>query len=108
MGSFDSLRYRNYRLLWIGAILSNVGTWMQAIALSWYVLLLTHSPFWVSFVTFVTFFPTVISPIGGAYTDRLDRKRILLVTQTLMMLDAALLAILAWLHHASLAAVIPL
>jgi MFS family permease len=105
LGSFDSLRYRNFRLLFTGAFLSNVGTWMQAIALSWYVFLLTHSAFWVSFVTFANFVPTVLSPIGGVFTDRLDRKRILLATQTFMMADAATLAVLAWFHHASLFAV---
>lgn len=102
MGSFDSLRYRDYRLIWTGAILSNVGTWMQAIALNWYVFTITHSAFWVSFVTFVNFMPTVISPIGGAYSDRLDRRGILLVTQTFMMVDATALAILVWLGHGSL------
>jgi MFS family permease len=108
VGSFDSLRHRNFRLLFIGAFLSNIGTWMQAIALSWYVFLLTHSAFWVSFVTFVNFIPTVLSPIGGVYTDRLDRKRILLVTQSFMMIDASILATLAWLHHATLFAVMAL
>jgi MFS family permease len=108
LGSFDSLRYRNYRLLWIGAALSNVGTWMQSVALSWYVFVLTQSPFWVSFVTFVNFVPTILSPIGGVFTDRLDRKRILLVTQTLMMVDAAALAVLAALGRASLFAVLSL
>jgi MFS family permease len=108
LGSFDSLRYRNYRLLWMGAGLSNIGTWMQSVALSWYVFLLTHSPFWVSFVTFVNFVPTVLSPIGGVFTDRLDRKRILLVTQTLMMVDAAVLAVLAAVGRASLFAVLAL
>lgn len=108
MGSFESLRYRNFRLLWTGAFLSNIGTWMQSIALAWYVFLLTHSAFWVSFVTFVNFVPTVLSPIGGVYTDRLDRKRILFATQTFMMADAAVLAVLAWLHHATLFAVMAL
>jgi MFS family permease len=108
VGSFDSLRHRNFRLLFIGALLSNAGTWMQAIALSWFVFLLTHSAFWVSFVTFVNFIPTVLSPIGGVYTDRLDRRRILLVTQSFMMVDAATLATLAWLHHATLFAVMAL
>ena len=108
MGSFDALRHRNFRLLFAGALLSNIGTWMQAIALSWYVFLLTHSAFWVSFVTFVNFIPTVLSPIGGVYTDRLDRKKILLVTQTFMMADAATLAVLAATHHATLFAVMAL
>jgi MFS family permease len=106
LGSFDSLRYRDYRLLWSGAILSNVGTWMQFVALSWYVFELTHSAFWVSFITFVNFVPNVFSPIGGVLTDRLDRKRILLVTQAFMMADAAVLAILAWAGVATLPAVV--
>src|SRR5437773_1471641 len=108
MGSFDSLRYRNYRLLWTGAILSNVGTWMQSVALAWFVFLITRSAFWVSFVTFANFIPTVLSPIGGVYTDRPDRRRILMATQSFMMVDAALLALLAWLHHATLFAVMAL
>ena len=102
MGSFDSLRYRNFRLMWTGAFLSNIGTWMQSIALAWYVLLLTHSAFWVSFITFANFFPIVVSPVGGVYTDRLDRRKILMVTQTVMMLDATALTILAWTGHATL------
>src|SRR5439155_19400103 len=102
MGSFDSLRYRNYRLMWTGAILSNVGTWMQSIALAWFVFELTHSAFWVSFVTFINFLPTVLAPIGGVYTDRLDRRKILLVTQTVMMVDAAVLAVLAATAHATM------
>jgi MFS family permease len=108
MGSFDSLRYRNYRLLWIGAILSNIGTWMQTIALAWFVLLLTHSAFWVSFITFINFIPVILSPVGGVYSDRVDRKRILMVTQTFMMADAAVLAVLAWTGHATLFAVMAL
>src|SRR2546427_12246578 len=81
---------------------------MQSIALAWYVFLLTRSAFWVSFVTFVNFVPTVLSPIGGVFTDRLDRRRILFATQTFMMADAAVLATLAWLHHATLFAVLAL
>jgi len=106
MGSFDSLRSRDYRLVWTGAFLSNVGTWMQAIALNWYVFLLTRSAFWVSFVTFINFMPSVVSPIGGAYSDRYDRRRILLVTQSFMLVDAAALAILVWRGHGSLLSVL--
>lgn len=106
MGSFDSLRYRNYRRLWVGNLVSNVGTWMQSVALGWLVFELTRSAFWVSAVTFVNFIPTVLSPIAGALTDRFDRRRILLVAQSFMMADAALLAGLAWTGRASLAAVL--
>jgi len=105
MGSFEAFRYRDYRLLWIGAVLSNVGTWMQTIALGWYVFQLTRSAFWVSFITFANFIPIVLSPLGGVYTDRFDRKKILLATQVIMMVDAAVLSILAWTGHANLAAV---
>jgi MFS family permease len=108
MGSFDAFRHRDYRLLWIGAVLSNTGTWMQTIALAWYVFQLTHSPFWVSFITFVNFIPILFSPLGGVYTDRFDRKKILVATQTIMMVDAAVLAVLAWAGHANLAAVMVL
>jgi MFS family permease len=105
MGSFEAFRYRDYRLLWTGAVLSNTGTWMQTIALGWYVFQLTHSPFWVSFITFANFAPIVLSPLGGVYTDRFDRKKILVGTQTIMMVDATILASLAWTRHANLAAV---
>lgn len=106
MGAFESLRYRNYRLVWTGAILSNTGTWMQNVALGWHVLLLTRSAFWVSFVTFVNVIPTVISPIAGVFTDRMDRRRILLWAQGFMMANAVALAVLAWLDLATLPAVL--
>ncbi|MGH2573700.1 MAG: MFS transporter [Actinomycetota bacterium] len=108
MRSLESLKHRNFRLMWTGAILSNTGTWMAAVALSWYVFLLTRSPFWVSFVTFINFVPTVLSPIGGVLTDRFDRKRILVLAQVFMMVNAAALALLAWLDQASLFAVMAL
>jgi MFS family permease len=108
MGSFGSLRYRDYRLLWTGAVLSNTGTWMQAVAVSWFVLELTHSPFWVSFVSFANFFPIVLSPLGGVYADRMNRKRILMAAQGFMMTAAAVLAVLAWLDRANLGVVLGL
>lgn len=108
MRSFGSLQYRDYRLLWIGAVLSNTGTWMQSLAVSWFLLELTHSAFWVAFVSFANFFPILLSPIGGVYADRLNRKRILLATQGFMMTAAAVLALLAWLDRATLGIVLAL
>ena len=102
MGAFDSLRYRDYRLLWTGAVLSNIGTWMHLTALSWYVFLLTRSAFWVSFVTFANFVPTVLSPIAGAYTDQFNRKKLLVYAQVSMMVSAGVLAILVWTEQANL------
>ncbi|HEU5131048.1 MAG TPA: MFS transporter, partial [Pyrinomonadaceae bacterium] len=46
-GMFRALSHRNYRTFWIGAFLSNIGTWMQAVAQGWLVLQLTNSPFWL-------------------------------------------------------------
>jgi predicted MFS family arabinose efflux permease len=108
VGAFDSLRYRDYRRLWAGAVLSNTGTWMQFVGLAWYVFELTHSAFWVSFVTFVNFLPTVLSPVGGVYSDRIDRRTILLAAQALMMVLAAILAVLVWVDRAGLATVLVL
>ena len=108
MGSFDSLRHRDFRLFWTGALLSNVGTWMQTTALAWYVFLLTHSAFWVSFVTFANLFPMVLAPIGGVVTDRFDRRAILAWTQSTMLVLASALALLVLVHRATLPAVMAL
>jgi MFS family permease len=102
MGAFDSLKYRDYRLLWTGAVVSNIGTWMHLTALSWYVFLLTRSAFWVSFVTFANFLPTVLSPIAGVYTDQFNRKKLLVYAQMSMMASAGVLAILVWRNQANL------
>lgn len=69
-GAFYSLRYRDYRLPWFGALLSNLGTWMQSAALSWYVLLATGSAVWVSVVYLASFLPMVLCPSGGVLADR--------------------------------------
>lgn len=102
MGAFDSLKYRDYRLLWTGAVLSNIGTWMHLTALSWYVFLLTGSAFWVSFATFANFLPTVLSPIAGVYTDQFNRKKLLVYAQVSMMVSAGALAVLVWTNQATL------
>lgn len=93
VGAFGSLRYRDYRLFWLGAFASNIGTWMQNIALSWYVLELTGSAFWVGAINFANFIPMWLSPLGGVMADRMDRKKILLATQSAMMAAAVGLAI---------------
>jgi MFS family permease len=94
MGAFEALRYRDYRIIWIGSILSNSGTWMQFVGLSWYVLELTGSVFWVGAVNFVNFAPAWLSPIAGAMADRFDRRRILMVTQSTSMVASLALGTL--------------
>ncbi|HKR12496.1 MAG TPA: MFS transporter [Pyrinomonadaceae bacterium] len=81
-GMFRALSHRNYRLFWIGAFLSNVGTWMQAVAQGWLVLELTDSPFWLGLDAFVATAPGfLLTLVGGVFADLIDRRRFLLYTQ---------------------------
>lgn len=92
---FRALRYRNYRLFFIGQGISLIGTWMQQIALSWLVYRLTDSVFLLGVVTFCSQVPTfLLGPFAGVVADRFDRHKILLITQAFSMLQAATLAVL--------------
>jgi MFS family permease len=93
-----ALRNPNFRLFWSGNFLSNIGTWMQNIAQGWLVLLLTNSAFWLGVVGFAGSIPFLVFTLfGGVIADRVDKRRLLLMTQTVMMVLAFLLATLAWL-----------
>jgi len=88
---------RNYRILWAGALISNMGAWLHAVAQGWLVLELTHSAFMLGLVSFMNMLPMlVLSPVGGVAADRFDRRYILMATQTWMMVWTALLALLTW------------
>ena len=92
---FRALSHRNYRLFWMGAFLSNVGTWMQAVAQGWLVLQLTNSSFWLGLDAFMATSPgLVLTLIGGVFADRIDRRRLLLYTQVVAGLAALGLAAL--------------
>jgi MFS family permease len=92
---FRSLRYRNYRLFFTGQLLSLVGTWMQQLALPWLVYRLTGSAFLLGIVGFSSQIPAfILAPLAGVLSDRWNRYYILLVTQTLSMLQAFTLSIL--------------
>jgi len=92
---FRSLRYRNYRLFFGGQSISLIGTWMQHIAMSWLVYRLTNSAFLLGAVAFCAQIPAfVLSPFTGVLTDRWNRRGILIVTQTISMVQAFLLAVL--------------
>ena len=89
-----ALRSRNYRLFVAGQGVSLVGTWMQHVAMSWLVYRLTGSAMLLGVVGFTSQIPTLfISPVAGVLADRWDRRRLLLVTQSLAMVQAALLAV---------------
>lgn len=92
---FRSLRHREYRLYFFGQLVSFCGSWMQHTAQGWLIYRLTGDPFQLGLVAFLGQAPVLIlGTWAGALADRLPRRRIVAVTQTLMMLQAA---ILAWL-----------
>lgn len=96
--TFNALRHRNFRLLWISLIVSSVGTWMQIVAQALLVLKITNdSPFALGIVALaqsLSFF--FFALIGGSVADRTDKRRFLLVTQSLSMLLAFLLGVLVF------------
>jgi MFS family permease len=94
-GSFRALRYHNYRLIWIGFFLSNIGTWMQTVAQGWLVRDLTASTALIGFVSFASSFPQIaFSLFGGVYADLFNRRRLLIGTQTVHLINAAALGAL--------------
>src|SRR5947209_10127449 len=94
--TFRALQYRNFRLLWISLIVSAVGTWMQIVAQSLLVLQITHGSALalglVSLAQSLSFF--LFALVGGSVADRVDKRRFLLMTQSLSMCLAFLLGIL--------------
>src|SRR5512146_2732430 len=94
---FAALRYRNFTLLWSGLIASNVGTWMQNVAVGWLILRLTNSPLWLGLQGLCFAVPMIILPlVGGAVADRVNRIKLLYVTQSGPMVVAFILAVLTW------------
>ena len=92
-GSFRALRHRNFRLFLGGQVVSLTGTWMQQVALGWLVYRLTRSAFLLGLVGFVGQIPSlVVAPFAGVFSDRWNRHRMIVGTQTLSMLQATVLA----------------
>jgi len=90
-----SLNSRNYRLFFAGQGISLIGTWMQNIAMSWLVYRLTNSVFLLGVVTFAGDIPAFfIMPFAGVFADRWNRRRILVITQSLAMIQAFMLSVL--------------
>ncbi|MFI7297359.1 MFS transporter [Streptomyces sp. NPDC050121] len=92
---FSSLSIRNYRLFFLGQVVSNIGTWMQRIAQDWLVLSLTGSATAVGITTALQFLPMLLFGLyGGVLVDRLPKRRALLFTQSAMALTGIALAAL--------------
>ena len=95
----SSLRQRNYRLFFFGQLVSVAGTWMQSVAQSFVVLDLTHSGTQLGLTSAARFLPMFLfGPVGGVFADRMDRQRVLYLTQTLSGLLAAAFAVTVATH----------
>mgnify|MGYP001441069977 CR=1 FL=1 len=92
---FKAFHYRDFRLMWIGACTSSVGTWMQIVAQGWLIYRLSHSSFLLGLDQFLAGIPIFLfSLIGGVVADRAERRRILMVSQYIQMASAAILTAL--------------
>src|SRR3954454_161771 len=92
---FKAFQYRDFRLMWIGACTSSIGTWMQIVAQGWLIYRLSHSPRLLALDQFLGGIPIFLfSLIGGVVADRVERRKVLLASQYVQMATAALLTVL--------------
>lgn len=105
--TFSALRHRNYRLLWTGTLISNTGDWMDQIALNWLVISQSGNPWHLALVNLARAVPILLlTLVGGAVADRVERRRMLMVTQGCAMGLAFVLAALVLTDRAPLWAVL--
>jgi len=91
--------YRDFRVQWIGACSSAIGTWMQIVAQNWLVLSLTNSSFYLGLDAFLQQLPIILfTLIGGVFADRYDKRKTLMMSQYIQMTTSGVLAILMYLH----------
>ena len=84
--AFRALKIRNFRLFFMGQIVSLLGVWIQNIALGWLVYRLTDSAFWLGIIGFAGQIPALfLTPFAGVFADRLNRRKVLIITQTIPM-----------------------
>src|SRR5881394_1262108 len=95
--AFSSLRHRDFRLLWTGQIISVIGSQMQLAAINWHIYLITHSALALGLVGACRAVPIILcSLMGGVVADVVDRRRLMIVTQTLMLTCSAILALVTF------------
>ena len=98
----SAFSHRNYRLFFIGQAISLAGTWMQQVAQSWLVLVLTHDPLWLGVVAAAQFIPVMIFGLfAGVLADNLPKRQTLIVTQVIKMALSVILAVIAVTGYAS-------
>jgi predicted MFS family arabinose efflux permease len=92
---FKAFQYRDFRLMWVGACTSSIGTWMQIVAQGWLIYRLSHSAFLLALDQFLAGIPIFLfSVIGGVVADRIERRKILLFSQYVQMASAGILTVL--------------
>jgi MFS family permease len=92
-----ALRSRNFRLFWIGQLISIIGTSVQVVAEGWLVYNITNSTFWLGMVGLLGLLPVLpVSLVGGLLIDRVPRRKLILITQTGLMLQAGVFGLLAY------------
>jgi len=95
--AFSSLRHRDFRLLWMGQIVSVTGSQMQMVAINWHTYLLTHSALALGLVGLFRAGPIILcSLVGGVVADVIDRRRLMIATQTVMLTSSAILALVTF------------
>lgn len=95
--AFRALRHRNFRLFFLGQFVSLIGTWMQSAAQGWLVLRLSDSPLMLGVVSFARFVPIlIVSLFAGVVVDHVDRRRLIVLTQNILMFTAFILAAITW------------
>lgn len=98
--TFPALTYRNFRYFWFGQCISLIGTWAQTTAQQWLVYTLTKSAFLLGLLGAAQFGPVMfLSLFAGVFVDRYPKKKMLLFTQTALMIQAIVLALLVWSGH---------
>src|SRR5215468_9328502 len=106
LSSLRAFRHPNFVRFWLGAFISNVGTWMETIGVGVYVTQATGRAGWTGTVAALMYLPTlVLGPLAGALADRTDRRRLLSILTTAQTLLAAVLAVLALTGRLSVPAV---
>jgi MFS family permease len=96
---FSAFQYRDFKLFFLGQLISLSGTWMQSVAQLWLVYNLTKSPFYLGIVAAVAYLPILLfAAIGGVIADRFSKRNLLIMTQVLSIVPALLLGILTHLH----------
>jgi len=97
-----TLRHRNFRLIWLGQLVTGVGGQMQSVALAWHLFVLTNSTLRVGLFGFFSVIPfMVLSFVGGATADKFDRRRVMLVTQSILMCLSLVLVFTTLTHQVS-------